>query len=45
MYFKHINFVDSQGKAVENEMKKLGSGDATFIFADVTNEDDVKVLH
>ena len=30
---------------MENEMKKLGPGDATFIFADVTNEDDVKVLH
>jgi hypothetical protein len=36
-------FVDDQGKEAENELNKIGPGEATFIFADVTKEEDIQV--
>jgi hypothetical protein len=37
-------FVDDQGKEAENELNNIGPGEATFIFADVTKEEDIQVM-
>lgn len=40
---KRFVFVDEQGKEAEDEINKIGPGEATFIFADVTKEEDIQV--
>lgn len=35
---------DEQGKEAEDEINKIGPGEATFIFADVTKEEDIQNL-
>ena len=38
-----LNFIAGEGKRAEEDVNKLGPGEAIFIFCDVRKEDDIKV--
>jgi len=42
--FQFYLSIETQGKDVEREMKDEGQGEATFVFADVLKDDEVKVF-
>lgn len=42
--FQFYLSIETQGKDVEREMKGEGQGEATFVFADVLKDDEVKVF-